>query len=327
LADDLSKKIFENMLLYSITENPLLIRNIIPNVPELDLFLKQHHNLVIYGAGYSGKGVFLYSPSNFVVFCDSNDKKHDSYFLEKKIISPDELKRDYINNEVLISTVDDNAVNEINKNLLDMGFKQENIYSLKTLTSSLSQQQYFDSCVRSDNAAEEVFIDAGSLDFSDSLNFIKWNENKHKKIIAFEPNPNQFPVCLENSKNVKNTIVHPFGLWNENTELYFENSSPASACVSNNNNAIKIKTTTLDSVLNGEKATFIKMDIEGAELRALKGAEQTILKHRPKLAICIYHKPEDVWEIPSYILSLHDDYKFFIRCYSCWLSETVLYAV
>jgi len=91
--------------------------------------------------------------------------------------------------------------------------------------------------------------------------------------------------------------------------------------------SIKIKTVKLDDILNGEKATFIKMDIEGAELNALKGSKDTIMKYRPKLAICLYHKPEDIWEIPAYIIQLRNDYKFYIRHYNLWGSGSILYAI
>lgn len=69
------------------------------------------------------------------------------------------------------------------------------------------------------------------------------------------------------------------------------------------------------------------MDIEGAELQGLKGAKNIIVKNRPKLAICIYHKPEDILEIPLYLQSIVPDYKFYIRYYSNHDIETVLYAV
>ena len=69
------------------------------------------------------------------------------------------------------------------------------------------------------------------------------------------------------------------------------------------------------------------MDIEGAELDTLKGAQKTILKYRPKLAICVYHKPEDLLTIPSYILSLHKDYRLYLRNYMMPGRETVLYAI
>jgi len=67
------------------------------------------------------------------------------------------------------------------------------------------------------------------------------------------------------------------------------------------------------------------MDIEGAELDALKGAENTIRESLPDLAICLYHSPSHLWEIPLFISSL-GDYKFHLRNYTSFISETVLYA-
>lgn len=64
---------------------------------------------------------------------------------------------------------------------------------------------------------------------------------------------------------------------------------------------------------NNVEPTFIKMDIEGAELSALKGATEIIKKHKPKLAICLYHKFEDMWEIPLYIHSIVPEYKFYCK--------------
>ena len=76
----------------------------------------------------------------------------------------------------------------------------------------------------------------------------------------------------------------------------------------------------LDDVLKGERVTFIKMDIEGSELAALKGAANT-------LAICIYHSPQDMLKIPIYIKSLVPEYKIYIRHYTDMMLETVCYAV
>ncbi len=83
----------------------------------------------------------------------------------------------------------------------------------------------------------------------------------------------------------------------------------------------------LDDVLKGERVTFIKMDIEGSELAALKGAANTIRSQKPKLAICIYHSPQDMLNIPIYIKSLVPEYKIYIRHYTDMMLETVCYAV
>ena len=68
------------------------------------------------------------------------------------------------------------------------------------------------------------------------------------------------------------------------------------------------------------------MDIEGAEKEALLGAEKITREQKPKLAISIYHKNEDIWEIPSLILEMNPEYRFYIRHYSFRFAETVLYA-
>ena len=64
---------------------------------------------------------------------------------------------------------------------------------------------------------------------------------------------------------------------------------------------MEIEADSIDNKLNGRKATYIKMDVEGSELESLKGSSKTIRKYRPRLAISLYHKPEDVFEIPVFL--------------------------
>jgi FkbM family methyltransferase len=90
------------------------------------------------------------------------------------------------------------------------------------------------------------------------------------------------------------------------------------------------ETITIDETLQQlglDVVNFIKMDIEGAELDALKGAEASIRRHRPKLAISLYHRPEDFTEIPRYIDSLDLGYRFYLEHHTLYQNETVLFAV
>jgi hypothetical protein len=78
---------------------------------------------------------------------------------------------------------------------------------------------------------------------------------------------------------------------------------------------------------NLQKVDFIKMDIEGTELQALRGAVQTVQRYKPKLAISVYHRLADFYEIPEYLDSLSLGYRFFLRHYTIHAEETVLFAV
>ena len=142
--------------------------------------------------------------------------------------------------------------------------------------------------------------------------------------------------------NLPNIILIPKGAYSSNNVMKFYNTGLARSTIisgqdnnhslsemlkAHNDDLIQIETLTIDEMLSSEKATYIKMDIEGSELEALKGAKQTIQKHKPRLAISIYHKNNDILDIPQYILELNDSYKFYIRQYIYTPLEVVLYAI
>lgn len=117
------------------------------------------------------------------------------------------------------------------------------------------------------------------------------------------------------------------GLWSSDTELSFCIGANLAGSRVTKGGTETISVRSLDSVLQGKRASFIKMDIEGSELEALKGAEETIRKWRPKLAISMYHKPEDIWELPLYVKKLVPDYRLYLRHHSNAKWDFVLYAV
>lgn len=69
------------------------------------------------------------------------------------------------------------------------------------------------------------------------------------------------------------------------------------------------------------------MDIEGAEYEALEGSKEILKRYSPKLAICLYHKPEDIYKLPLLIHEMNPNYKFYIRHYSDYRTDTLLYAI
>ena len=146
------------------------------------------------------------------------------------------------------------------------------------------------------------------------------------KVIALEPNEHNFEL-LQQCKLEGLTAIKA-GAWSEDTTLRFSDAGRedlGGKIDVSGTSVIEVKA--LDHLSECQSATYIKMDIEGAELEALKGAENIIKSRTPKLAICIYHKPQDFFEIPLYIKKLNPDYKLYVHHHTRFFGETVLYAV
>lgn len=109
-------------------------------------------------------------------------------------------------------------------------------------------------------------------------------------------------------------------------ELFFDETNAGCSEIAGIGKS-RINVTDLDSVLKDEKVTFIKFDIEEAGLNGIVGAEQIIREQKPKLAICIYHRIEDIWSIPALLLKYNSEYKFYLGHYSVGTYDSVLYAV
>ncbi|TQR46404.1 FkbM family methyltransferase [Paenibacillus popilliae] len=185
--------------------------------------------------------------------------------------------------------------------------------------------QYFESDIIV-LSKEEIFVDGGAFTGDTLEIFLEQTGGKYKKVYAFEPEVLKHKPFLDKYGQSANIELIPCGLWSQKDQLPFSAQGSVSSGLSANGN-IEIPVISIDEVLQGEPVTFIKMDIEGAELEALKGAERTIREYKPKLAICVNHKPLDIVQIPMYLKQLVPEYKLFMRHYSDGFCETVCYAV
>ena len=189
-------------------------------------------------------------------------------------------------------------------------------------------EQYFDPSVYT-LQDEEVFIDCGAFQGETSESFIKQMEQNGKQykktymIEADKVNAGVVRECFADKPGIK---IIEAGVWDNDGKICFSQGNGTNSAISDDGGTV-IDTVTIDRIVKDEHVTFIKMDIEGAELRALRGAKDVIERCRPKLAICVYHRPEDLFMIPQYIRSLYPGYKLYLRKYQPYGIETVLYAV
>lgn len=134
-------------------------------------------------------------------------------------------------------------------------------------------------------------------------------------------------IVKERYKNNEKIEVFNYAVWDKKEQLPFLNKDSIAASKFDPKGEVVVQGMDLDSVLGDKKVTFLKMDVEGSELRALLGAKGIIQQQKPKLAICIYHKSWDFVDLGRQILDIVPDYRFYIRHYASDTCETVLYAV
>jgi FkbM family methyltransferase len=184
--------------------------------------------------------------------------------------------------------------------------------------------QYFDEDVVR-LSEHEIFVDCGAYDGDSVRSFLKYAHGKYDGIFAYEMDETNYKKLRENCAELERCECVNSGIGARKEQLKaFVGENASSHIAEEGNGTIQIDR--IDDLVS-YPVTFIKMDIEGYELDALKGARETICKYKPKLAICMYHKPEDLWEIPAFIKHLNPDYKLYFRNYHNSGSESVLYAL
>ena len=148
-------------------------------------------------------------------------------------------------------------------------------------------------------------------------------------MVCLEPDPENFENLTDNTKQLKSIIPEllllPLGVYKKNAQLHFAANKKSNSAISSDGNLL-VQCAALDVCLPDFEPSFISMDIEGAEFDALQGMKEIIKRHHPELAICVYHSPDHIWSIPQFLHSLVPDYKFYLRNYTGFTSETVLYA-
>lgn len=188
--------------------------------------------------------------------------------------------------------------------------------------------EYFDDSAGIALGSEEVFVDGGMFDGDTAMAFVHQTKGKFRHYYGFEIDDANYGKAAQNLAGIERMTLVQKGLWRSEMEHHYHTNLLASSKLSESGDGI-IQVTSLDKFFadTPDQPTLIKMDIEGAEKEALLGAENVIKSVRPKLAICAYHKPEDIYCLPQLLESYEVGYRFALRHYSDNLLDTVLYAV
>lgn len=186
--------------------------------------------------------------------------------------------------------------------------------SVPTMTQD-KQYFEFDFCGKNSDAC---FVDCGAFNGISMKTFLIENHGKFRYYYGFEPDSHNFAALQDFVASLdvpkdKITLFNAAAYDKNGKDTLYSLKGPGSFMADIGNETVD--TITIDSALNGANATYIKMNIEGSEIKALHGAENTIRTYKPALAIAGYHKTWDLWEVPLLIHEYRSDYRFMLRSY------------
>jgi FkbM family methyltransferase len=170
----------------------------------------------------------------------------------------------------------------------------------------------------------EVFVDGGAYD-GDSFETFSAASKKYEQAYLFEPDFEIYRRAEKKMSRNKNVTVCNYGLWSVTDELFFSSTGGMDGSLSKSGD-IQVDVVSVDDFIK-EKITHLKLDVEGAEEEALMGAANHLHIDRPKLAVAVYHKACDLWDLPALIEKLGGKFSFSIRHYSQTIDDSIVYAI
>jgi FkbM family methyltransferase len=252
---------------------------------------------------------------------------NQSYWKERK-----ELEN-YIEGNEKIQTAPDFYLQKFN--LKKAGYPIQLFYFPLGIHNTFILQQYLYKPQKIGVKNGDFVIDAGGC-YGDTALYFAFKAGKTGRVFTFEFIPANLAKMKTNlalNPELKPNIeICPNPVWeNSQTKMHYKDGNTGShvSMESFKDEDGIVESVSIDDYVtknNVSKIDFIKMDIEGAELKALKGAENTIKKFKPRLAIALYHNLNDFSEIPQYIQSLGMNYRFYIDHFTTQVEETMLFA-
>lgn len=183
------------------------------------------------------------------------------------------------------------------------------------------EDQYFEDFL---GLRQEVFVDAGGFDGDTTEQFCR-RVPDYRRVFFFEPAARNMAAAMNRLARFPRIDFIPIGLSDTPGELFFDGSSGSASSVSESGGEA-IRVDLLDNLV-ADPVTFVKMDLEGWELHALRGAANLITRDRPKLAIAVYHKASHFRQVFGFVLKLFPNYRVRLRHYTEGWSETVMFFV
>lgn len=167
-------------------------------------------------------------------------------------------------------------------------------------------------------------MDCGAYN-GDSIKLFQQYGYQLEEVIAFEPDHENYVQLIKNCHDFPVSSI-PCGIASQVSQARFSTGN-GEGSRSSSEGSTMVQMISIDQAFPNWSPNLIKMDIEGGEFDAIKGANDTIKKYSPGLAISAYHLPQDLWKLGLLIDSVNPNYNFYLRSHAYSSFDTVLYAI
>lgn len=204
------------------------------------------------------------------------------------------------------SLFEDELSKKVYKNILKFYYTGE-LYLLDEITTD--KDEAFKSLLQLGDS--EVYVDLGAYNGDTIDEFLHYCKGSYRKIVAFEPNSKNFAKLQTHCGNMSNIDLWQLGSYSRNTVLTFNNKAGRNSAISDK--GVETRVAAVDSILCGLAASYIKADVEGADVETVLGMKKTLQNFKPKLNFAAYHRFEDIFRLPLLIKQINSEYKIYLR--------------
>lgn len=256
--------------------------------------ISKKHTLYVPDVPVAGSGLFTYE------FCQKNAEKIQEVY----------------------DSLEDDFSRQVYANIINFRISGD-IHYLDSITTP--KAEIYKNLIKP--SSNEVYVDLGAYNGDTIREVLEFTKGRYSYIHAMEPDWKNYKKLAKFVDGMIHVKAYHAAAWCVDTELPFASKAGRQSSISAGSD-YTVEALTVDSVLENKAATIIKMDVEGFEREAIWGASQTIGHYSPKLMISLYHRNEDIFELPLLIKALNPEYKLYIRhqlYIPAW--ETNLYAI
>jgi len=328
VADQIVKKLKHNHITVSfvaydedcplMTDSTLLLKDTeIIRVEEIDKKIPAYNVILGFVKGYLQ--IDAISPK----FNHANNISYLSEIFDMEIISESFIAE----NSAFLTAFYENLQDQKSKDSFTAYLLSKVRQDMKYLPSVFEKVQYFPTGIF-ELTNQESYFDCGAFWGDTIASFLKATQGLYRHIWAAEPDKSNYRRLIQYIKDEELTDIDVInkGIYSYAGNLPFCETGNMLSMITDDSDC-RIEVDTIDHIAAGNPVSYIKMDVEGVELEALKGAEQTIKEFKPVLGISIYHKQQDLIDIPMYIKEIVPEYNFYFRVHKKLAIDTVLYGI